>query len=119
MYKLERTVLSNVHKFTIALKCYNFSTGIVDPAVMGGIVNYEKSFFIPEYLENHPDDEILIKKLKDLIADQIPLLEFGIQVHKERAPPSLGPFQQRLEECFAEMQTSVIEKYGKRVSTHT
>lgn len=90
--------------------------GILDAAVMGGIMNYEKSFFIPEYLEHHPDDEHSIKKLKDLIADQIPLLEIGVQLHKERTPGSLIPFQQRLEDCFAEMQASVVEKYGKRVS---
>lgn len=95
----------------------NIHLGIVDPAVMGGIMNYEKSFFIPEYLEKHPEDDILVKKLKDMIAEQIPLLEFGIQVHKERAPGSLLPFQQRLEDCFAEMQASVVEKYGKRVNT--
>lgn len=89
--------------------------GIVDPAVMGGIVNYEKAFFNSDYVEKHAEDDILIDKLKDLIAEQIPLLEFGIQVHKERAPPSLAPLQQKLEECFAQMKISIEEKYGKRV----
>lgn len=84
---------------------------------MGGIVNYEKAFFNWEYTEKHPEDEVLLEKLKDLIAEQIPLLEFGIQVHKDRAPPSLSPLQQKLEECFADMKISVEEKYGKRVST--
>lgn len=82
---------------------------------MGGIVNYEKAFFNNEYQEKHPDDTVLIDKLKNLIAEQIPLLEVGIQVHKERAPPSLLPLQQKLEECFTTMKINAEEKYGKRV----
>ncbi|XP_069695131.1 dedicator of cytokinesis protein 1 isoform X3 [Periplaneta americana] len=88
--------------------------GIVDAAVMGGVTNYEKAFFTPEYLEIHPEDATLVTKLQDLIASQIPLLDVCIQIHRQKAPPSLGPFQQRLEECFAEMQSHVEAKYGKK-----
>ncbi|XP_023708307.1 dedicator of cytokinesis protein 1 isoform X4 [Cryptotermes secundus] len=88
--------------------------GIVDAAVMGGVTNYEKAFFTTQYLEAHPEDAVLINKLQDLIASQIPLLELCIQIHRQRAPPSLMPFQQRLEECFAEMQNHVESKYGKK-----
>nr|CAD7571981.1 unnamed protein product [Timema californicum] len=88
--------------------------GIVDAAVMGGITNYEKAFFQPEYSETHADDAASIDKLKDLIASQIPLLEVAIQLHRQRAPVSLGPFQQRLEECFSDMQTHVEHNYGKK-----
>ncbi|GFG33105.1 hypothetical protein Cfor_10663, partial [Coptotermes formosanus] len=90
-------------------------SGIVDAAVMGGVTNYEKAFFTPEYLEAHPEDAVLITKLQDLIASQIPLLDLCIQIHRQRAPPSLGPFQKRLEECFAEMQNHVESKYGKKL----
>ncbi|KAF5308725.1 hypothetical protein FQR65_LT06086 [Abscondita terminalis] len=88
--------------------------GIVDPSVMGGTTNYEESFFTLEYITKYPDDHVLIQRLKDLIADQVPLLELGIQVHKERAPPILAPLQKRLEDCFAKIQENVEEKYGKR-----
>ncbi|CAG2058639.1 unnamed protein product, partial [Timema podura] len=88
--------------------------GIVDAAVMGGITNYEKAFFQPEYAETHSDEAASINKLKDLIASQIPLLEVAIQLHRQRAPVSLGPFQQRLEECFSDMQTHVEHNYGKK-----
>lgn len=74
-----------------------------------------QAFFTPEYLEAHPEDAVLITKLQDLIASQIPLLDLCIQIHRQRAPPSLGPFQKRLEECFAEMQNHVESKYGKKV----
>ncbi|XP_044743403.1 dedicator of cytokinesis protein 1 isoform X2 [Chrysoperla carnea] len=90
-------------------------TGIVDAAVMGGIANYEKAFFTPEYEEYNQDDMVLIQKLKDLIACQIPLLEIALQLHKQRAPHSLLPLQHRLEKCFSEMRTNVEEKYGKRI----
>jgi hypothetical protein len=74
-----------------------------------------QAFFTTQYLESHPEDAGLINKLQDLIASQIPLLDLCIQIHRQRAPPSLMPFQQRLEECFAEMQNHVESKYGKKV----
>lgn len=92
-----------------------FLKGIVDPAVMGGIMNYETAFFTPEYIENNTDDDMLIQKLKDLIAEQIPLLEVCIQIHGERSLPSLHGLQKRLENCFETMKESVVEKYGKKV----
>lgn len=91
-------------------------TGILDAAVMGGIKNYEEVFFTPEYEKHHPDDVVLIQRLKDLIADQIPLLELCVRIHKERSSGALQPLQNRLEDCFSELQDSVEKKYGKRVS---
>lgn len=82
---------------------------------MGGIVNYEEAFFTPEYIEKHSEDRELLQRLKDLIADQIPLLELSIKIHGDRAPPSLLPLHRRLEECFLKMQESVVDKYGKKV----
>lgn len=89
--------------------------GILDAAVMGGIKNYEDAFFIPEYERHHPEDAVLIRRLKDLIADQIPLLDICVKIHKQRATGNLLPLQERLEDCFAVMQKNVEEKYGKKV----
>ncbi|XP_055851030.1 dedicator of cytokinesis protein 1 isoform X1 [Episyrphus balteatus] len=88
--------------------------GIVDPAVMGGFGKYEEAFLTPDYLEENPDDEELVDRLKDLIASQIPLLEIAISVHKSKAPESLKLFHERIEKCFSEMQTYVESKYGKK-----
>lgn len=88
--------------------------GILDAAVMGGIRNYEEVFFIPEYLQHHVEDEVLINRLKDLIADQIPLLDLCVQIHKQKAPDNLQPLQKRMEECFSIMKNDVEKKYGKR-----
>lgn len=83
---------------------------------MGGIMNYEKAFFNPEYINSNSEDDVLIQKLKDLIADQIPLLELCVQIHRERASLDVQPLHKRIEECFLEMQENVFEKYGKKVS---
>lgn len=88
--------------------------GIVDPAVMGGFGKYEEAFLTPDYLEENPDDEELVDRLKDLIASQIPLLEIAISVHKSKAPESLKLFHERIEKCFSEMQATVESKYGKK-----
>lgn len=53
--------------------------GIVDPAVMGGFSKYEEAFLTPEYLEANPENAIIVEKLKNLIASQIPLLEIGMR----------------------------------------
>ncbi|KAK1122731.1 hypothetical protein K0M31_009173 [Melipona bicolor] len=88
--------------------------GILDPAVMGGIDNYEKAFLNSEYRNTHPEESSDLLKLEGLIAEQIPLLSVGVQLHKVRAPPELIPFHQRLEQCFISMRNQVEAKYGKR-----
>ncbi|XP_059611933.1 dedicator of cytokinesis protein 1 isoform X1 [Phlebotomus argentipes] len=90
--------------------------GIVDPAVMGGFRKYEEAFLTEEYLEQNPDDVHFVVKLKELIAQQIPILEIAVHVHRSKAPKSLAPFHERLEKCFFEMQAKVEIKYGKRTS---
>ncbi|XP_047365946.1 dedicator of cytokinesis protein 1 isoform X2 [Vespa velutina] len=88
--------------------------GVLDPAVMGGIDNYEKAFLNVDYKESHSDESSDLLKLESLIAEQIPLLGVGVQIHKARAPPELTPFHQRLEQCFMSMKSQVEAKYGKR-----
>lgn len=82
---------------------------------MGGIRNYEEVFFTSEYETRYPEDKILIERLKDLIAEQIPLLDLCVQIHKQKAPENLQPLQKRFEECFAVMKLDIEEKYGKKV----
>ena len=90
--------------------------GVLDPAVMGGINNYEKAFLNDEYKEEHPAEIKDLAKLEDLIAEQIPLLGIGVQLHKMRASSELAPFHQHLEQCYITMRTQVEARYGKRVS---
>lgn len=90
--------------------------GIVDPKVMGGFKKYEEAFLTEDYVQQNPDDEPLVEKLKELIASQIPLLELILLVHRAKVPSTLQPFHGELEKSFAEMQMSVEMKYGKRTS---
>ena len=50
--------------------------GVIDAAVMGGIGNYEKIFFNPSYLTEHPEDQERVKKLRSLIEEQVGLILF-------------------------------------------
>ncbi|XP_064466141.1 dedicator of cytokinesis protein 1-like [Ornithodoros turicata] len=87
--------------------------GIVDAAVNGGIGNYEKAFFTQEALQNNKLDNEGIQHLKELIASQIPLLEAGIEIHKNKAPESLQPYHSHMQEKFMKMKAHIEEKYGK------
>lgn len=90
--------------------------GILDPAVMGGISNYEQAFFTPEYLTNHKEDEQRIEKLKNLITSQIPLLEIGLKLHKIRVPLSMYKTHSHLEKCLENMKEHIEKNYIKKVS---
>lgn len=90
--------------------------GVVDAAVNGGTTKFEEAFLIDEYLKMNPNDLHLVEKLKNLIADQIPILEVALSVHRMKVPSDLQPLHDRLEECFNKMQTHVESKYGKRTT---
>uniref|UniRef100_UPI00358F3F9F dedicator of cytokinesis protein 1-like n=1 Tax=Myxine glutinosa TaxID=7769 RepID=UPI00358F3F9F len=92
--------------------------GMVDPAVMGGLSNYEKAFFNEKYELEHPEDKVKIEKLKDLIAWQIPFLEVGVRLHGKRVSADLRPFHDRLTICFAELKGKVERQYGVRILPH-
>lgn len=83
---------------------------------MGGIKNYEDTFFTEAYSLHHPQDEQLVQKLKDCIANQIPLLELCVQIHKECIPVTLQPLQDRLDSRFSLMKEDVVKNYGIGVS---
>ncbi|XP_059577139.1 dedicator of cytokinesis protein 2 [Alligator mississippiensis] len=87
--------------------------GIVDPAVMGGFAKYETAFFQERYLQEHPEDQVSIDRLKDLIAWQIPLLAEGIRIHGRKVSEDLRPFHERMEQCFAQLCAKVESQYGK------
>ncbi|KAL1415726.1 hypothetical protein MTO96_006604 [Rhipicephalus appendiculatus] len=87
--------------------------GIVDAAVNGGIGNYEKAFFTPEYLEANRSSIDGINRLKELIACQIPLLEAGIEIHRDKAPESLQPYHSHMQEKYLKLKAHIEENYGK------
>lgn len=64
----------------------------------------------------NPDDVGFVEKLKNLLADSIPILDVAIGVHRSKVGASLLPLHERLEECFIKMQQHVEAKYGKRTT---
>lgn len=90
--------------------------GVVDAAVNGGTTKYEEAFLIEEYLQMNSNDGPFVEKLKNLIADQIPILEVALSVHRMKVSADLLPLHERLDECFGKMQVHVESKYGKRTT---
>ncbi|XP_064360000.1 dedicator of cytokinesis protein 2-like [Dromaius novaehollandiae] len=89
-------------------------SGIVDPAVMGGFAKYETAFFQESYLQEHPEDQGNVERLKDLIAWQTPLLAEGLRIHGRKVTEDLRPFHERMEQCFAQLRAKVESQYGVR-----
>lgn len=105
---LQHLTESNVQMNGLALRLQ----GIIEPAVNGGIANYESAFF------NSPSidliDQNYIEQLKNLIADQVPLLECGLELHKAKVSIQLLPLHDHLEKQFKIMKESLETKYGHR-----
>lgn len=64
----------------------------------------------------NPRDQGFVEKLKNLLADQIPIIEVALSVHKSKATKDIMPLHDRLEECFLKMQNHIESKYGKRTT---
>lgn len=90
--------------------------GVVDAAVNGGTAKYEEAFLVEDYLKMNPNDSVFVEKLENLIADQIPILEVALSVHRIKVSSDLLPLHERMEECFHKMQTHIESKYGKRTT---
>ncbi|XP_071827704.1 dedicator of cytokinesis protein 1-like isoform X3 [Apostichopus japonicus] len=88
---------------------------VIDSAVMGGPVIYEQAFCSNEYAQTHSGDQIHISRLKELFAEQIPLVEVGLGIHRRKATEMLKPLQNKMEEMFQRRKSLVEEKYGKKL----
>jgi len=64
----------------------------------------------------NPKDTQFVENLRNLLAEQIPILEVALSVHKSKVPPAMLPLHDRMEECFGKMQTHIESTYGKRTT---
>lgn len=64
----------------------------------------------------NPGDAAFVERLKNLIADQIPILEVALSVHRIKVSPELLKLHEHLDGCFTKMQIHVESKYGKRTT---
>lgn len=91
----------NINPFTMRLQ------GITDANVLGGITKYQEAFLTPEFTRQNPDMIIHVNKLKNLIFDQLSILESGLRLHGQIAPPGVQPLHKRLVESFTQLKESL------------
>ncbi|XP_041985547.1 dedicator of cytokinesis protein 1-like [Aricia agestis] len=78
--ELKRAITDDKDKETMVKHLTLRLNGILDARVQGGLENYERTFFTDKYLACHPDHAPLLQRLRDRIAEQVPLLEQGLQI---------------------------------------
>ncbi len=88
--------------------------GIIDAAVMGGTARYEKAFFSESYVHENPEHGDSIRVLKNLIAEQVPLLDVGLRIHEYKKTDDLRQLHNKMESMFGALRREVEEKYGRR-----
>jgi len=84
--------------------------GVIEAAVNGGINKYQDAFFDPNYIHNNSQHLLHIKRMKQLILQQVRILEGGLSLHGRLVPVSVQPLHKRLVERFTIMRHSVLEK---------
>ncbi|KAK4298449.1 hypothetical protein Pmani_029209 [Petrolisthes manimaculis] len=87
-------------------------SGMVDAAVMGGVVNYEKAFLTSEYECCHAEDADKLGNLRQLIANQAPLLEAALFIHGRRVTEAEMGLHNHMVTSFNKMQAQIQDKYG-------
>ncbi|XP_061187697.1 dedicator of cytokinesis protein 3-like isoform X2 [Saccostrea echinata] len=56
--------------------------GMISASVQGGIPKYQEAFFTPEYERLHPEERDRIRELKELLNEQVKLLDAGLHLMK-------------------------------------
>ncbi|XP_034947378.1 dedicator of cytokinesis protein 3 [Chelonus insularis] len=88
----------NINPFSMRLQ------GIIDANVMGGITKYQEAFLTPEFARQNPEMVPHVNKLKNLILDQMSVLESGLVLHGQIAPAGVQPLHKRLNERFTQLK---------------
>ncbi|XP_065212165.1 dedicator of cytokinesis protein 3 isoform X2 [Planococcus citri] len=81
--------------------------GTIDANVMGGISKYQQAFFTPEFVQSEPHLVPYVHQLNALILDQVDILERGLVVHGQLAPPGVQPLHQRLVERISQLKQNL------------
>ncbi|XP_019851718.1 PREDICTED: dedicator of cytokinesis protein 2-like isoform X2 [Amphimedon queenslandica] len=87
--------------------------GVIDAAVMGGISNYDKIFFQPKYIQDHPEEKEGVEELRSLIVEQVEVLKQALGLHGHRVSTDLKAFHLDLEIRFETFQDIVFPERRK------
>lgn len=88
----------NINPFSMRLQ------GIIDANVMGGITKYQEAFLTPEFSRQNAEMVAHVNKLKNLILDQMSVLEEALVLHGQIAPAGVQPLHKRLIERFTQLK---------------
>lgn len=91
----------NINPFSMRLQ------GIIDANVMGGITKYQEAFLIPEFARQNPEMAMHVGRLKNLIIDQMSVVEAGLLLHGQIAPAGVQPLHKRLLERFSQLKQTL------------
>ncbi|XP_023246842.1 dedicator of cytokinesis protein 3 [Copidosoma floridanum] len=91
----------NINPFSMRLQ------GIIDANVMGGITKYQEAFLTAEFARLNPEMVPHVNRLKNLIIDQMSVVEAGLLLHGQIAPPGVQPLHKRLIERFTQLKQSL------------
>ena len=79
----------------------------MDAAVNGGVHMYKEAFFGPDYIQENPDKKSSVSKLKEVLNEQLEIVERGLNIHAKICPEDLGALQETLETQWATMKGSL------------
>eukprot|EP00698_Gefionella_okellyi_P019378 TRINITY_DN5933_c0_g1_i1.p1 TRINITY_DN5933_c0_g1~~TRINITY_DN5933_c0_g1_i1.p1 ORF type:complete len:1635 (-),score=396.60 TRINITY_DN5933_c0_g1_i1:118-4926(-) len=97
----------NMNKFTMTLN------GVVDAAVSGGVENYRRCFYQMPFVQANPDSVPVLKQLQVVLAEQLVLLEKGLDLHRSLCGAEQRPLQQKMDTFFPELQRNVMDHIVK------
>lgn len=87
--------------------------GIIDAEVNGGIQKYKDAFLCDEYIEEYPNDEIHIKRLKLAIKNSIEIVGEALKIHRKYCPSNLTQLQEKLDRFYKEKMVSQLDFFSQ------
>ncbi|KAJ3444600.1 dock4 protein [Anaeramoeba flamelloides] len=99
-YQIE--TIQNTNPFSMALN------GVIDAAVNGGINMYVNAFLQDKYLKDYPSDENLVLKMKQLLVNQLYILNVGLSLHNRLCPDNFRPFHDKMKIQFDDMKEKLV-----------
>jgi len=84
----------NINPLTMLLN------GAVDARVNGGVPMYRSAFLCPEFLEQNPEYDYLITKMKKLIEQQAIIIHETLELHDRLVTPEMRPLHENLIKSY-------------------
>lgn len=96
--KIKPTGNINVNPLTMSL------LGVLDAAVQGGMEKYQECFFVPQYVEEFPNEKDNLVILQQSILLILEIADYGLAIHGRLCPHDLLPLQHRMEEKLFDLK---------------